>query len=687
MRSPSVESNDSLARESRDFLKDFALVASGPGGPDNVSAACMEISEKDDQILVLRVARNGGINDEMLCRLKGIIESVIQKISSGMSEDQTREETLLAIIKRCRSRLVKHTKVLERMLRFVGSHGSDHFNAPQTTFPDDKAESLQDVELLGKYCGATHESYMRLCKDRLKQLKDLVSRVSLSTTPSDLQDPVALTKLAYQVRRSCSFRQLVAYNVNKPQKRRVTITDLRDLVERIGQISKFYRAAVTLTSFLAKLQKLGKGVRIKAASTEKIEIPELASRTAAQVRRRGGNNFSSSSEAHIQNMINRWPAYREHVELQLIIFYEQNPKLTLSSPYIGCSKQSCYLCYNFIAEHGRFQVDGCHQSLYSLWTVRETISFTDEARASVFKKALKKLGFDLEQKVQAQKSPKWRRPGFSCHNESVANLSRVSLAYSDRSVREACFEKRTNGAIVFPADGGFGAISNKESSIVSMAELKIIPEESTEDIMEAGMSREPLKSGVALPEDSVDVAYRTSDLQVERDVIAPQSRSHAKPLAPSASVQADRVHTQGLPSIPVAQPFLDASPVDCSEDVSKERLEPQVSGRPRRKRRQRDYQHHSLQHNLRASGRSNKGGNSILDKAVTKKRRKRPAWTPEQRSRSGRPRVMHNRRKRRSSIKQRLAGIIKLVFTAFGGLERQKPRRRQKSTLFGITIA
>lgn len=86
MRSPSIKSKDPLGQESRDFLDDFALVASGPGGPDNVSAACMEISERDDQDLVLRVARNGGINDDMLCRLKGIIRSVIENISSGLSD-------------------------------------------------------------------------------------------------------------------------------------------------------------------------------------------------------------------------------------------------------------------------------------------------------------------------------------------------------------------------------------------------------------------------------------------------------------------------------------------------------------------------------------------------------------------------------------------------------------------------
>lgn len=94
-----------------------------------------------------------------------------------------------------------------------------------------------------------------------------------------------------------SFKQLVAYNISKLEKTDVAVLDLRDIVERFGQISKFYRAAVTLTAFLAKVQKLGRRVEIKATSTEKIEISELALRKAAQLCRRGDNHFTSSGGA------------------------------------------------------------------------------------------------------------------------------------------------------------------------------------------------------------------------------------------------------------------------------------------------------------------------------------------------------------------------------------------------------
>ena len=584
----------------------------------------------------------------------------------GMSEDHTREEALVEIMKRCRIRLMKHTKVLERMLRFVGNQDSNQFTAPQPVFLEDEAESLEDIELLGKYCGATHESYMHLCKHRLKRLRQLVAGISLSNPPSALQDMASLTKLAFQIRRSCSFRKLVAYNISKSEKPGIAVPELRDIVERIGQISKFYRASVTLTTFLGKLQRLGLGLDIKAASTEKIEIPELAFRTVADVQRRGGDRFNSSSRAKIQGMINRWPAYREHVELQLIIFYEQHHTLTLFSPYIGCNKRSCYLCYNFIVEHGRFQVDGCHQALYSLWTIRESIFFANEERARVFNGAIKKLCLDLQQKVQAQKGLQWRRPRFSTHNESVANLSRVSLAVNDRSLWESCSENRANDAVTISTRGGFKANLNKKPSNPShMADLNPVQEESPEEVTDSSLG------DVDSAAESVDTTHGTSYLQIKGDVGAPQTHSHAEAIAPVATIQAAPVSQQGVSSDSVAQPGLNPLKMNCPDDITMEIQEQGVHYRPRRKhqrRKQRDHQSRysrSLQYDQYKSRRSKDA--VAMDRDATRRREGKRARTAKQReSHSSRRRVGHNQeRKRSGSFKQRLIGIIKTVFIFF----------------------
>jgi len=69
----------------------------------------------------------------------------------------------------------------------------------------------------------------------------------------------------------------------------------------------------------------------------------------------------------------------------------------------------------------------------SRWTAvtnRSTL-FANEERAGVFTRALKKLHLHLEQKIEAQIQPHWRLSGFSTHNESAANLSRISLTFND----------------------------------------------------------------------------------------------------------------------------------------------------------------------------------------------------------------------------------------------------------------
>lgn len=71
----------------RDFLDDFALVAAGNGGKDNVSAVCMEIPDQD-QIVVLRVAKNEGLDERTRLGLNIIAQLMTKGISSGLSRSR-----------------------------------------------------------------------------------------------------------------------------------------------------------------------------------------------------------------------------------------------------------------------------------------------------------------------------------------------------------------------------------------------------------------------------------------------------------------------------------------------------------------------------------------------------------------------------------------------------------------------
>lgn len=344
-----------------------------------------------------------------------------------MTLGQGQDDIFSKILSRCSGRLMKHIKALESMLQSVHGRNNQELSSLPFAPGDSSTECSQDIESLGEYCEATHESYMHISKDRLKRLKELVSNVVVLKDTTRRHELRSLVKVAYDVRRSGSFKNLIGLNLVRPKNSRSAFPSVSAIVHRIGQISKFYRCAVTLTFAAAKILELGKAIKIQGIPARDIRVLELGSRTPTQVKRRGGHYFDSASENQMQMMIARWPRYRTHAEIQLIVFYEENPGIRLYSNYIGCNKQSCYLCYNFITRHGRFRVDGCHQSLYSLWTVPEAIIFADDQRATNFKHALGSIVADLEQKMRVFRTSSAQRRGFATHNESVPNLSRISL--------------------------------------------------------------------------------------------------------------------------------------------------------------------------------------------------------------------------------------------------------------------
>ena len=180
-------------------------------------------------------------------------------------------------------------------------------------------------------------------------------------------------------------------------------------------------------------------------------------------------------------MLDLWPRYRQHAELQLIVFYEENPHIGLYSRHIECNKQSCYLCYSVIRHHGVFEVDGGHQSLYFLWTIKDTISFETPDKAQNFRSALRMVCHDLELKIRGFRATQWRRLGFITANESVPNFSRISLALATN--RELSLGIRAEATSVGYAIAPLSPTRSK-LALVSQSHLAVIPETSPDDFEE-----------------------------------------------------------------------------------------------------------------------------------------------------------------------------------------------------------
>jgi hypothetical protein len=194
-------------------------------------------------------------------------------------------------------------------------------------------------------------------------------------------------------------------------------------------MSRMCRAAQTSAVFGKTLATRGVGLTVSCLKTSRLAVEELSKRTPVHLHRRGGLHFATCSDQQLRGKLDQWQSYRLHCETQLVVYYEQNPRIRLRSRYIGCNKLACYLCYEFVTIHGDFHLKGCHQALYSLWTLPIIVNFASRQRASAFNQALRHVAQVLERRISRIRSNPKVKCIFRTNNESTANLSRVSLQW------------------------------------------------------------------------------------------------------------------------------------------------------------------------------------------------------------------------------------------------------------------
>lgn len=104
------------------------------------------------------------------------------------------------------------------------------------------------------------------------------------------------------------------------------------------------------------------------------------------------------------NVIQLQPLY-SHVEIQLICYLMRERLSERTIPYIGCSKRSCLICWNFLKHlPGAFRTRGCHGKLYNRWTVPK-ISNPNTADQISINTALGSVQRELQKIVLLPASP------------------------------------------------------------------------------------------------------------------------------------------------------------------------------------------------------------------------------------------------------------------------------------------
>lgn len=287
-------------------------------------------------------------------------------------------------------------------------------------------EARNDTALLGAYCRENHEKYAQMIHQRMETLRNLCASIDQSQIGC-VTDLCEIVWTAYTLRHSSLLRCWLQKNLRLHTKSITMAKLIEDILKRVGKLSRFFRATLTIAKFVKVLGQITTSITVIGLETQRVQVNELRCRTEANLRARSRNLLEGIPGSRLNSKLRLWDRYRVHAEIQLLLFYEQNKDVVLVVNYIGCDKLCCYLCYHFITTHAKFRVNGCHQSLYSLWMIPAKIPGLSPQAIDHVHDVLARLCTLLQDKVRQISGPAKFKCSYHPGGESCDNLSRASF--------------------------------------------------------------------------------------------------------------------------------------------------------------------------------------------------------------------------------------------------------------------
>ena len=114
-----------------------------------------------------------------------------------------------------------------------------------------------------------------------------------------------------------------------------------------------------------------------------------------------------------------------HAEIQLLIFYDSNPDVSIPKPRVlGVSKAACYLCNLFTKKHAEFFLSQTHGQLYDQWNVPDLADFDDGQRLR-YRSILKSMDTELQITIKRERA----RPRSQKRQEPLGSRTDLATAF------------------------------------------------------------------------------------------------------------------------------------------------------------------------------------------------------------------------------------------------------------------
>ena len=352
---------------------------------ENMTAVCMERwnREKDGKTesgVTFRIAMNSGVPLDVLEWLKGII-SVMEQCSRGgeifllcMREAKTNfhvarseldsEDLLWAMVVEMNSRKI-YDDIVKRFYEPVSRTGEAGNSLPTLT--------SRIMPILKQYSASTGSKLLgeavsvRDGATCLTKLHKLCERIVEQGRKVDQKLLKELLIQCFHLRRSRTFRAFL-----------FSFQDGYELFRTIQKLGR-YRIAT---------QALIDAIRTNPGQFNNVEVEPVQPPSSFDV------NASIYPDAdlkqYLRGLMNTWritsiskESFEQmkghftdrcaelpvvHAEMQLIKYYEENPK-EHQPTLIGCSKKPCQVCVRFIHLHGKFQVEKAHARISHRWAI------------------------------------------------------------------------------------------------------------------------------------------------------------------------------------------------------------------------------------------------------------------------------------------------------------------------------
>ncbi len=347
---------------------------------DHVSATAMVKNEKE-KIITLYIAKN---QSEKGCQPFATPE----KLGDIANQNENFAKQLVDWFSNLASKdtsqvngndLDAHSNVFETMCEFSSSR-LEHYISKVSKSDVDSLVTVVDVNL-----------NTRECSNGWEVAKPLINECKLYHKKSELPESgneklcllTTYAHLAGQIRNNPDFRGLTSKVETSLSNERPKLKDLAQAVRWINHLGRLSAAYANFQKFCRDDKQSGYSFRHRLLRSEE---DDWTGDAYMQKVKSWTGDLGLTSEHEVRRFVDGRPVLqnqtvealmnevvemtgnkaRVHCEMQLLMHFSQ-PGVEKCLDYFGCSKKSCWLCWQMILQNFKYSMKGTHRKLYPRW--------------------------------------------------------------------------------------------------------------------------------------------------------------------------------------------------------------------------------------------------------------------------------------------------------------------------------